>query len=276
MPWPIVQWNGARYYQAQGEFLIPVTPDTGAAVILLRENGGVGDGFSAIERGEPGFPAELEEKVIWNEVAYDSPAALTAAFVTKRPPTSSSPGLYQLVADIRQGKPGKDGDTVLDPADFGGGTPGQILVINDAGNGFELFVQKIPEACFPGAVVNTPSGNVNYTIAAVDIPARPYPRRVIGHGGTIVNGEGVDVRVDLIARLNGETGGNIIGRCPGIAQNERLTLWGGKEAGKSAGYDQIAAGAGGTVHFRLERQAGTTTFTSTASTTRVWAEVLPL
>lgn len=76
MAWPIVQWNGVPHYQAQGEFLIPVTPDTGAAVILLRENGGVGDGFSAIERGEPGFPAELENEVTWNEVAWNDPSPL--------------------------------------------------------------------------------------------------------------------------------------------------------------------------------------------------------
>ena len=276
MAWPIVQWNGIPHYQAQGEFLIPVDPSTGAAVILLRENGGVGDGFSAIEQGPPGLSCELAEKVIWNEVAYDSPHALEASFVTIRPAANGIPPVYQLVADVRTGRNGDDGDTVLNPADYGGGTQGQILVINAAGTGFELAAQKIPEAFFPGAVVNTPSGNVNYTIAEVHIPSRPFARRVLAHGGTIVTGEGVDVRVDMIARLNGELGGNIIGRCHGIAQNERLSLWAGKAAGLTDGYDQIAAGAEATVHFRLERQAGTTTFTSTASTTRVWVETLPL
>lgn len=276
MAWPIVQWNGIRHYQAQGEFLIPVDPSTGAAVILLRENGGVGDGFSAIEKGDPGLPPELADAVVWNEVAYDDPSPLTASFVTLIPPTATTPGKYQLVADVRTGRNGDDGDTVLNPADFGGGTAGQILVINTGGTAFELAAQKIPEAFFPGAVVNTPSGNVNFTIAEIHIPSRPYARRVLAHGGTIVTGEGVDVRVDMIARLNGELGGNIIGRCHGIAQSERLSMWAGKAAGLSDGYDQIAPGAEATVHVRLERQAGTTTFTSTASTTRVWAETLPL
>lgn len=276
MAWPIVQWNGVPHYQAQGEFLIPVTPDTGAAVILLREDGGVGDGFSAIEQGPPGLSCELAEQVIWNEVAHDDPNPLAATFVTVRPAAAGIPPIYQLVADVRNGEPGDDGDTVLNPADYGGGTAGQILVINEAGTTFELAAQKIPEAFFPGAVVNTPSGNVNYTIAEVHIPSRPFARRLLAHGGTIVTGEGVDVRVDLVARLNGELGGNIIGRCHGIAQTERLTLWAGKAAGLSDGYDQIAAGAEATVHYRLERQAGTTTFTSTATTSRFWVEALPL
>ncbi|MCV7255351.1 hypothetical protein H7J86_24615 [Mycobacterium hackensackense] len=276
MAWPIVQWNGVPHYQAQGDFLIPVDPSTGAAVIMLREDGGVGDGFSAIEKGDPGSPAELVNPVVWNEKAWDDPSPLTASFITVRPPTATESGQYQLVADTRAGKPGDDGNTILDPADFGGGTPGQTLVINTDGDGFELTAVKIPEAFFPGSVRNTPSGNVSYTIGQIAIPARPYARRVIAHGGTVVTGEGADVRVDLIARLNGETGGNIIGRCPGIAQTERLTLWSGKAAGLADDYDQLPANAEGTVWIRLERQAGTTTFTSTASTTRVWAEVLPL
>lgn len=276
MAWPIVQWNGVPHYQAQGEFLIPVTPDTGAAVILLRENGGVGDGFSAIEKGDPGLSPELAPAVVWNEVAHDDPSPLTATFVTVTPPTSTTPGVYQLVADVRNGAPGDDGDTILDPADFAGATPGQTLVINEAGTAFVTAAQKIPEAFFPGAVNNTPSGNVNFTIAEVFIPSRPFARRLLAHGGTIVTGEGVDVRVDLIARLNNELGGNIIGRAHGIAQTERLSMWAGKAAGLTDGYDQIAAGAEATVYIRLERQAGTTTFTSTASTSRFRVEALPL
>lgn len=276
MAWPIVQWNGAPHYQAQGDFLIPVDPSTGAAVIMLRENGGVGDGFSAIEKGEPGVPAELANQIAFTELAHDDLTPASASFVTLVPPNTTTPGKYQLVLSLHRGKPGEDGDTILDPADFGGGLPGQTLVLNDAADGFILVTPKIPEACFPATVNNTPSGNVNFTIAAVEIPARPYARRVIAQGGTVVTGEGTDVRVDLVARLNGETGGNIIGRCPGITQTERLTLWGGKGAGMADAYDQIPAGQGGTVHFRLERQAGTVTYTSSATTTRVWAEVLPL
>lgn len=276
MAWPIVDWNGVPHYQAQGDFLVPVDPDTGAAIIMLKQDGGIGAGFAAIEQGPPGMHAELQEAINLTPLAHDDPSPASASWTTIAPAGTSTPATYRLNLALHEGEPGEDGDTVLDPADYGGGVPGQILQVNDDADGFELVAQRVTEYFFPATVVNTPSGNVNYTLAGVNIPARPYARRVIAMGGTVVTGEGSDVRVDLLARLDGETGGNIIAQCPGIAQTDRLTLWPGKAAGQADSYDQIAANATGTVHFRTERRAGTTTYTTTNSFTRFMVAVIAL
>lgn len=276
MAWPIVMWNGVEHYQAQGDFLIPVTPETGAAVIMLRRDGGVGDGFSAIEKGDPGQHAEISNTVDITELDPDDTSPPSAQFITLTPPTGDTPGVYQLALSLHRGANGVDGDTVLDPNDFDDPAAGYFPAVNNTLDGFELAPQKITEWFFPATVANTPSGNVSFTIGAVPIPSRPWARRIVAHGGVVVTGEGADVRVDLLARLNGETGGNIVGRCPGVAQTERLALWPGKAAGLATDYDVIAAGDAGTVHFRLERQSGTVTYTSTATTTRVSVEAIPL
>jgi hypothetical protein len=95
----------------------------------------------------------------------------------------------------------------------------------------------------------------------------------------VVTGEAADVRVNLLARLNGESGGNIVGRCVGIAQTERLVLTPGKpiETGTAGDpYDQIAANSAATLYIRTERVAGSATYTASASNSQYRAVVLPL
>jgi hypothetical protein len=274
MSWPL---NAAgTHYLFEGDIQIPVSPETGAAIIMLRPSGGMGVGIPAIANGDPGVHAQLDGTVNLTELAPTDPTAASASFTTITPPTTTTPGVYRLNLALHKGTPGADGDTVLDPTDFGGGTPGQILVVNSASDGFDLAAQKIPEVFFPGTVNNTASGNANSTLAIVPIPSRPYARRVRPVGYTVVTGEGTDVRVDLIARLNDESGGNIVGRCPGIAQTERLIMVAGKVAGAADSFDQIAAGATGAVYFRCERQAGSVTYTTSASASRFSVETLPL
>jgi hypothetical protein len=277
MPWPTVEFNGALYRQSEGTFLVPVDGSNGAAIILLKENGGVGVGFSAVEQGPPGVHAELDETINVTELEWNDPTTPSWSWTTLIPPTTSTPGLYRLNAQTRKGEKGDDGETVWDPTDLSGSpVAGQIPVVNGAANGFELVAQKFPEVFYPGAINNVASGNVNYTQAQINIPARPFARRVQALGHTVIVGEAADVRVDLVARLNGETGGNIVGRCPGIAQTERLQLSPGRGPGLADTYDQIAANAAAVLYIRTERQAGTSTYTASASVTQFEALVLPL
>ena len=134
----------------------------------------------------------------------------------------------------------------------------------------------MPEVFFPGVVNNTAPGNPSKTLAQIPIPSRPWARRVRPVGYTVMTGEGPDVRVDLVARLNGELGGNIVGRCPGIAQTERLILIPGKAAGAADTFDVIPAGQPGTVYIRTERQSGSVTYTTSADTSLFSVEALPL
>lgn len=280
MAWPIVTFNGAQYYQAEGTTLVPVDPSTGVAVILLKENGGVSDGFSAIEQGPPGVHAELDGTVNVTELEPGDPTAASGTFTTLTPPVGTTPGLYRLNLSIHKGAKGDDGASVWDPTDLDPTpTVGYIPAVNSALDSFDLVAQKIPEVFYPGTINNVASGNANFTMAQINIPSRPWARRVRAVGFTVITGEGDDVRVNLLARLNGESGGNIVGRCIGITRTERLTMSPGKpiESGTVADtYDQIAAGDTAILYIRTERQAGTTTYTASASSSQFSAEVLPL
>lgn len=274
--WPLSP--DGQYRQAEAKLLLPVDP-AGVAMIMVKPDGGaIGVGVTAVEKGDPGVHAELATAINFTELAHDDTTPASASFTTLTPPTTDTPGVYKLNLSLHAGQPGEDGDTVLDPADFGGGTPGQILVINGGSDGFVLASQKIPEVFYPGEIDDVGSGNPNATLCPIAIPARPWARRLRAVGYQVVTGEAADVRVNLLARLN-SVSGNIIGRCQGIAQTERLMLAPGKpiEAGTVADtYDQIAANASATVYIRTERTNGSSTYTASASQGQFAIEAWPL
>ncbi|GKT24504.1 hypothetical protein ADUPG1_004594, partial [Aduncisulcus paluster] len=72
MAWPIVDFNGARYYQGQGITLVPVD-GTGVAHVLLREDGGIIGGVSGVEQGPPGKHAEFDPKIDLTPLADGDP-----------------------------------------------------------------------------------------------------------------------------------------------------------------------------------------------------------
>ncbi|AWH14419.1 minor tail protein [Mycobacterium phage TChen] len=275
MSWPTTP--DGNYYRFEGLIDIPVDPETGATILYLRPQGGMGVGIPAIAQGPAGQPAVIDTEPIQPvELEADDPTPLTWSWTELTPPSESGPGVYRLNPMVRKGPKGDDGEAVWDPTDVSENpVAGQIPVVNDEATGFVLEAQKVTEVFFPASINNTSSGNANSTIAMVEIPSRPFARRVRPVGYTVVTGEGTDVRVDLVARLNGETGGNVVGRCPGIAQTERLTLIPGKPTGSSGPYDTIAAGASAIVYIRCERQAGTVTYTTSASTSNFSVEVIP-
>ncbi|BDY31419.1 hypothetical protein [Mycolicibacterium mageritense] len=275
MSWPTTP-DGERYL-FEGIIEIPVNAETGAAILMLRPQGGMGVGIPPVAQGPAGKHATISTDINFSALEPEDSTPDSASWTLITPPDDDTPGEWKLNLALHKGAKGDDGDTILDPGDFGT-TPvsGQMLQVKSDLSAFELVAQRIPEVCYPGSVLNMPSGNANFTVAQIPIPSRPYARRVLAQGGTVLSGEAADVRYDLIARLGSETGGNIVGRCPGIAQVDRLTFWPGKDAGLADGYDQIAANAAGTLYIRCERQAGTSTATTSATTSRFSALVLPL
>jgi hypothetical protein len=280
MVWPTVEFNGQQYRQREGIMLLPIEAN-GAAIVMIKDDGpAVAGGFTSVEQGPPGLSPAFAEAVNVIPLAYGDPTPDSASLSIIAPPSSESGGLYKWNVTSRSGPPGEDGKSVWDPKDLNA-TPvaGQIPVVNSAANGFELQPQKIAEVFYPGAINNIGSGNVNATLCPIDIPARPFARRIRAVGSTVVTGEAPDVRVDLVARLNGESGGNIVGRCVGIAQTERLTLSPGKpiEAGtSSANYDVLPANTASIAYIKTERKAGTSTYTVTAANSQFYIEATPL
>lgn len=276
MSWPTTA--DGQYYIFEGQVLIPVNPSTGVAQLILRPLGGMLVGVPAIEKGDPGVPSTFDTTVDFTELAYDDPTLAGASLVELTPPTDSTPGIYQLVYSVHAGAPGADGAALITPADYGTPVYKQLLSVDSAGTGFDLVSPKVGDSHGPAELFNTPSGNPSYTLGVVSIPANTYPFdwRPRVHAYTVVTGEAADVRVNLVAHLNGETGGNIVGFCPGIAQTERLTIIPGKEAGKGDSWDRVAANAAATIHLRCERSNGSATYTTSASTTWLSVEVQPI
>ncbi len=279
MAWPIVTFNGARYYQGQGINLVPVD-GTGVSFVLLREDGGIMGGVSGVEQGPPGKHAELDTEVAFTPLEPGDTTPDSASFTLITPPTDTTPGKWKLSLAIHKGGKGNDGTMVWNPLDLSTlPKAGWIPAVKPGLNGFELVPQKIPEVFYPGTITNVGTGNPNGTMAPINIPPRPWARRIRAQGFAVVTGEAPDVRVNLLARLNGEANGNIVGRCIGITQTERLMFAPGKpiQSGTEAdSYDTIAAGSSATVHVRCERQAGTSTYTAPAAMAQFSIEAWPL
>ncbi|ANN98207.1 hypothetical protein [Mycobacteroides abscessus] len=279
MAWPRVQFNGEWYRQGQGVVLVP-EEGTGVAVVMMREDGGVMGGVSAIEQGPPGKHAEFDSAIALTPLAPGDTTPDSAYFEIVTPPTDSTPGKWKMHLALHTGRDGEPGTMQWNPLDLAT-TPkaGWIPAVKSGLNGFELVPQKLPEVFYPGTINNIGSGSVNATHAVIPIAARPWARRIRAQGQTVVTGEAADVRVNLLARLNGEENGNIVGRCTGIAQVDRLAFSPGKPIAAGTGtddYDTIPANATATVHIRCERQAGTSTFTAPAAMAHFNVEAWPL
>lgn len=273
MSWPTTTYNGEGYYLFDGVTLIPINPSTGAAVVMLRPQGGMGVGIPPIADGAPGAAAELQEGPIsFTELAYDdpTPGSLTV--------TEVSPGLYALSGALHKGAPGDDGtSTVVLDGIGGSAAASKIIKVNAGVTGFDFAFEKVGDRYIPVSVNNTTAGTSNSTLAVVSISARNVDYRVRARGYQIVRQSGgSDVRVDLVARLNGETGGNVVSRCQGIGGTERLTLVDAPPAGSVTGFDKVIAGNAATIHFRTEQQSGANTYTTSNSEALFVVDILPV
>lgn len=277
MAWPIVSVGGVDYYQFEGEILLPVLPDpTGeSAQIILRPEGGIGVGVPAIEQGEDGVPPELDSNINVTELAWDDPTAPTGTWTLLDP---GPPPQYAMNLSLHKGPPGEDGDTVVDPTDFGTPVYKKILVVNADGTNFEYWSQRVGDRWIPASITSASSGNAGFTLCTVGIPAQGFDWRPEVFGQCIVTGTGGDVRADFVARLNNETAGNIVGRglgMPGINPPPHI-LTSVPPPGANDAYDRVAEGAAAVVFFRIERQTGSETFTTSNSTTLCGVRVAPI
>lgn len=268
MSWPTT--TDGQYYKFEGEVLIPVDPARGAANLILRPQGGIGVGIPAIEDGAPGAAATFQEgAVAFTELDYDDP---TAAGLTV---TEVSPGVYALSGQLHAGAPGDDGTTSIDVESISGtAVAGKLIKLSSGLTSFEFAYEKVASRHLPATLNNTSSGNSASTLGVVSVSARNNDWRPLVIAQTIVTQDGgSDIIVDLLARLNGESGGNIVAKCHGVGGTERLTICSASPAGSADTYDKVNAGDAATIHLRAEKRSGTNSFTTSNSTTlfEVWA-----
>lgn len=275
-PWPTVVVGGKEYWEVDGKFRVAKESDPHAQVLILigTPNGGVAN-VGPLVQGDPGQHAEIDEDVNVTVLEWDDPTADSMSWTTITPPDDDTPGVYQLNSTLRKGPPGADGDTVLDPTDYAE-TPvaGQFLVVNSGLDAFELISQKIATRHVPATISSVPSGNANYTMGVISIAAKTFDYRPLVLAETIRVGTGADVAVDLVCRMGGETDGDVIAKCTGLAGvTDRLQIVSALPAGSGDSFDKVTAGNAKNFYLRTERSTGSDTYTASSTVTRyqIWA-----
>lgn len=271
--WELVNVGGIDYWEIQtARFRVPAEWVPGSNMfIAVAAPTGQGS-FPAAVQGDPGDTPVIVPEVDLTVLEHDDPTPASSTWV------ETSPDTYQEQRTIHKGVPGDDGVMVLDLEDYGTPVAGKMLVVNDTADNLEYITPKVGDKFWPASIVNTPSGQPGYTLCSVAIPGQQFDWRPIVEGQTVVTGTGADVRVDILARLNDATSGNIVGRGFGIpgAGPEKLILSDGPPAGSATNFDVVAAGADAVIYLRCERQTGTDTFTTLAATTTFSVRVAPV
>ena len=279
---PETTWNtttidGVDYLVIDtAKFRVPLDWDASSNMFIAvaAPTGGLGS-FPALVKGDTGDVPTLSS-VDYTVLDADDPTPDTATW------TETMPGTYTLNLTIHKGPKGDTGDTLLTPSDFGTPVYKKIPIVNAALDNFDLQTQLVGERYVPASFSNAPSGNPNWTLGSVSVPAMDFDWRPHAYGSAIITRTNHDARIDLIARLNDETGGNIVGRGFGRATTgyESLTqitsLISGPPAGASVNYDKVTAGYAATIYLRAERQAGSSTFTTSADTCHFGVRVCPI
>lgn len=278
------EWTAdENYYIWQGDVRLAKTfdPTTKSAIILLGPDGGIAE-IPALVKGDPGTPATIDSTINFTALAWDDPTADSASFSTLTPGTSSVSPVYRLNLSLHKGSPGAAGtSTILEANDVvGTATDGYYLAKTTvSGVGKATWVApKVGGQYWPASISNT-SGvdGQNRTISTVAIPAQPFDYRLRVHAQTIITGT-VNTRVDLIARLDNATSGDVIGRAYGLTgATDRLVLVSGVAPGSAATVGKVTAGSAATVFLRSEQQASTNdSYTTSSTTTSFMVEVVPL
>lgn len=274
--------EGIDYYVFDlAKLRIPVDWNPGSNIFLAVAvpDGGLAN-FPILAQGDPGGTPEIDEDVDFTPLAWNDATPDSASF------TEISPNVYQLSLSLHTGEPGDDGVMELDVDAYGTPLAGKIIVVNEDADGFEYQTQKVGDRHYPGSYNSTPSGQSSYTLAIVSIAAQDNDWRPEPHGDCEVTGTGTDVQVNLVARLqvggvDVETSGNIVGRGRGQAgQNPPpITLIPGLFPGTyppATDFDLVPAGVAAVLYYRVERQSGSDTFTTSDTTTSFWVKVNPV
>lgn len=271
-----------QYYIWNGEVRIPKTfdPSSRAAVIMLGPPGGVAQ-IPALVKGDPGKHAEIDSTIVFNALAYDDPTPDSATWSTIIPGDDSTSPVYRLTLNLHKGAPGSSGtSTILGASDITGTAVDGYIIAKKVGESKAVWVaQKVGDQYWPASIANTSgTDGSNRTLCSVSIPAQPFDWRPRVFGQCIITGT-ANTRVDVLARLNNATSGDIVGRSFGQvgATPPPNVLVSGVPAGSSSTVGKIAAGASAVIYLRAEQQSSTTdAYTTSASTTSFMVEVAPI
>lgn len=280
---PIVTWNTTTVNGVEclvidmARLVVPLDfdPTSGMFLAVGVPTGGYGQ-LPILLRGLTGDTPTFDPTVNLTVLDYTDPSANAASL------TALGGNAYQVNLTMHQGAPGAAGTAELDVDAFGTPIPGRILIVNSTSDGFIYNPQLVGDRFIPSSINSTPSGNPLYTLCSVPVPAQLFDWRPDVVGQSIITGSGgwfgSNVTVDLVARLNDETAGNVVGRGFGVSDTSPVptVLVSGPPAGSVDSYDRVSAGSAAVIYLRAERRLGTDTFTTSDSTTSFEVRVRPI
>lgn len=274
--WNTTQIDGKDYLVIDtAQFRVPLDWDASSQMFIAvaAPTGGLGN-FPALVKGDKGDTPVLDT-IDFTAIEADDPTPDSASW------TETSPGVFKLSLVLHKGPQGIPGDTTVTPSDFGTPIARRIPVVNDDLTSFDLQPQLVGDRYVPGSIKSAPAGNPNYTLATVAIPAQPFDWRPMCEGQTIITLNSQDgTMIDLVARINNETSGAVVGRGwmipPYGIMRAIACLSSAPPAGASDSYDKVSAGYAATIYLRAERSAGAGTFTTSGSTTNFCVRVCPI
>ncbi|WP_131805268.1 hypothetical protein [Mycolicibacterium canariasense] len=240
--------------------------------------GGVASMGNILAKGDRGFSPSIEISS-FTELDADDPTPASVNLNLLAEATDVSGPVYGLDIVLHRGVQGESGSAVISPEDYGDPTLGYIPAVAAGLETFELVPQKVPTMHWPASVDNVPSGTTaGFTMTTIPIAAAPYDRYVIPSGEVqvVAAGGATNLRVDLVAHLDEETGTKIVGRSYGVAgTKDKLSMIGYPPAGTTSSATKILAGQPANVYFRTEKQAGSSAYSSVAGTGLFGALTIP-
>lgn len=280
---PVTNWtsttiDGKEYLVIDvAKFRIPMDwdPSSSMFIAVAAPDGGLGS-FPGLVQGDPGPAPVIDTAINFTALASGDPTPDSASW------TAVGVNTYKLNLALHQGPQGDVTSFNLADADDVAGTrlAGRIIAVDAAASGYEYVTQKTGDEYWPAAIQNTPTGNSAYTLCQVSIPAQPWAYRPQVSGWCVVTGTGQNVQVDLIARLDDQAAGKVLGRGRGkIGENtdgSPTILVSGPPSGSTADYNVVEAGASATIFLRAERQSGSNTFSTVGSATQFSVRVCPV
>lgn len=244
--------------QASGMFLAIAAP-----------LGGVASLGNILAKGDQGFSPSIEVSSFVELDADDpTPASFTLDILAEA--TDVSGPVYGANLVLHRGAAGETGTVTITPGDYSGDPQlGWVPAVAAGLAAFELVPQKYSQMYWPATVTDVPPGTTaGFTMTTIPIAAAPYDRYVIPSGEVqVVASSGTNLRVDLVAHLDDETGTKIVGRSFGVAgAKDKLSLVGYPPAGTTSSATKILANNPANVYFRTEKQAGSSSYSSVAGT----------
>jgi hypothetical protein len=289
--WNVTTIDGVKFLVINtAQFRIPLdwSPDSNMFIAVAAPNAAVPigtGGFPALVTGEQGPAPIISDTINFTGLAATDSTPDSASW------TLVGTNTYQLNLALHKGAQGPAGGTSVLGASDASGTPmpGQIVVVNPTANGITYSNQRVGDRFVPASIASVPSGNPTYTLCSVPVPPQRFDWRPEVSGSVPISPTGLDLTVDLIVRLSntntdgGETTGNEVGRAIGLPAGSWLTgptpytlaLESGPPSGSPDSWDRVPAGQPTTVFFRIERQTGTSTFTTVGATSRFKVRVAP-